>query len=112
MDTDTLYGLLYWAYRAHCGRIRGSLYSQAKRRWRILHPLPPGGYICYLCHRPIPKAQFTMDHVIPLKAIYDLNLDMSLIWDVNNLEPAHELCNTWKAHSYPGYTPAETLTQA
>jgi 5-methylcytosine-specific restriction endonuclease McrA len=45
------------------------------------------GNRCWLCGKPIPPHQFTIDHVIPRSQAPELT------WVLDNLRPAHSKCN-------------------
>lgn len=70
-----------------------------RRAFLAQYPRPAGGYRCRYCHRRIPNAKLTIDHIFPvymaktgrtfpmrLLGIEDVN-------DVRNLAPACRRCN-------------------
>lgn len=91
---------LYWGLRQYCGLWRMRQWKKAQKRWKALHPRPRWGYHCGICGSLINKGKFTLDHIIPVDAIFTYQLDPSLLFDPSNLQAAHEKCNSKKGSKY------------
>lgn len=99
-------------------RFKLSFYRRDRERrmsalWRLTHPMPEGGCLCWLCHLPIDSNDLvnylTLDHVLPQDLAIRYGLDASVLFDLRNIQPAHHLCNSHRGNSLPTYTQLESI---
>lgn len=104
--------LWYRGLRHYLGKWRFKEFMAAKRQWKRDNPEPPLGYICALCGRRIRLTykrrawqtlqydDLTIDHIIPIDIIIERDLDVNLWFAPENLQAAHQLCNSRKGSKY------------
>lgn len=73
---------------------KGKLWLKTRREWvKLNSPNFQGYYTCHICGRWVHEKDLTLDHVVARSKRPDL------VNDLDNLKPAHYVCNSVKGSS-------------